>query len=45
MDNADGRAHYYNGSDMTLEHWNWLLVGPTSNNNSAATAVHFKTAN
>src|SRR5262249_13740748 len=45
MDNADGRAHYYNGSDMTPEHWNWLLVGPTSNNNSAATAVHFKTAN
>ena len=44
MDNADGRAHYYNGSDMTPEHWNWLFVGPIANNNSAATAVHFKTA-
>ena len=44
MDNADGRAHYYNGSDLTAEHWNWLLVGPTDNNNYASTAVHFKTA-
>jgi len=29
---------------MTPEHWNWLFVGPIANNNSAATAVHFKTA-
>ena len=44
MDNADGRAHYYNGSDLGTEHWNWILVGPTNNNNYASAAVHFKTA-
>ena len=43
MDNADGRAHFYN-PDLTPEHWNWLLVGPTSNNNYASVAVHFKAA-
>ncbi len=43
MDNADGRAQYYN-ADLGTEHWNWLLVGPTDNNNYASTAVHFKTA-
>src|SRR5204863_8719416 len=30
MCNADGRAHYYNGSDVSPAHWNWLLVGPTA---------------
>ncbi|HYS07138.1 MAG TPA: LamG-like jellyroll fold domain-containing protein [Myxococcales bacterium] len=43
MDNADGRAHLYN-SDLTQEHWNWLLVGPTANNNYASVALHFRAA-
>ena len=43
MDNADGRAHFYN-TDTTTEHWNWLLVGPTSNNNYASVALHFRSA-
>jgi hypothetical protein len=43
MDNADGRAHLYN-TDLSVEHWNWLLAGPTSANNYASAAVHFKAA-
>jgi hypothetical protein len=30
--------------DLSVEHWNWLLAGPTSANNYASAAVHFKAA-
>jgi len=43
LDNADGRAHFYN-PDTTPEHWNWLLVGPIPDNNYASVAVHFRAA-
>jgi hypothetical protein len=42
MDNADGRAHFYNG-DLSTEHYNWIL-NHTIGTTASATAVHFKAA-
>jgi hypothetical protein len=46
MDNADARGHYYNGSDLSVEHWNWTRVpaSPDNGTTAAAVAIHIKAA-
>ena len=43
MDNADGRAHFYN-SDLSTENWNWIVANGAQTTTYSATAVHFKSA-
>ena len=43
MDNADGRAHLYN-SDLSLEHWNWVVANRGITCTVSGLAVHFKAA-
>jgi len=43
MENADGKAHLYN-TDLSPEHWNWILDNGGVTTGFAAIAVHFKAA-
>jgi hypothetical protein len=40
MDNADGKAHFYN-SDTTTENWNWIVSNGAVTTLYASCAVHF----
>jgi len=41
MENSDGLAHLYN-TDLSTEHWNWIVSNGGITTNYAALAVHFK---
>ena len=41
MDNADCKAHVYN-SDLSPEHWNWIVSNGGAVTSYSSMAVHFK---
>ncbi len=43
MENADGKAHFYN-TDLSQENWNWIIRNGGVDTSFAPLAVHFKSA-